>query len=416
MKKVLIWFLVSALILTGCAQNNLASCGQTQSEVQKEEKGSRTEEIPGLTIEAEENQSETLDLASNTDDSDKVNGFYSLNDPQLLQYLEDSVYTGLIDQYQSEDYIIENVNAVYISEDYLEEAEYNSKTNIFFGYTLDELDKQFKGTPYVFTLGEDGKTTVHPFEDYDDTYDQIIKNVAIGTGVILICVTVSVVTGGVGAGPVSMVFATAAKTGTAVAVSSGTFSAIFAGAVTGIQTKNFDQVIKAAALQGSNGFKWGAITGALTGGIGEASELRNASSAGQTLTNGAPKWRQAEERAVKKYGGEEQISYFEGNELPFGTPGATRPDVVRWSNNHREAIEVKYYDLSNPSSRSTLYRELEREVSDRVINLPEGSTQRIVLDVTGRGFSKELVQEVKATIQMRLSSIYQDIPVDIVGL
>lgn len=176
-----------------------------------------------------------------------------------MQYVEDTVYIGLVDQYQSEDYVIENVNAIYISEDYLEESAYNSRSNIFFGYTLEELDRQFQGTAYVFTLGEDGKTTVVPFEDYDDTYDQVIRNVAVGTGVILVCVTVSVVTGGAGAVPVSMVFAAAAKTGTTVALTSGTFSAIFAGAVTGIQTKDFDQSLKAAALQGSKGFKWGLL-------------------------------------------------------------------------------------------------------------------------------------------------------------
>lgn len=30
---------------------------------------------------------------------------------------------------------------------------------------------------------------------YDDTYEQVIKNVAIGTGVILVCATVSVASG-----------------------------------------------------------------------------------------------------------------------------------------------------------------------------------------------------------------------------
>ena len=55
-------------------------------------------------------------------------------------------------------------------------------------------------------------------------------------------------------------------------------------------------------------------------------------------------------------------------------------------------------------------------MADRVANLPPGSTQRVVLDVTDRGFSPELVQEVATTVQSKLSTIYSNIPVDIAGL
>ncbi len=430
MRRVIAFLLSGIILLTGCAQHssNGGSTASASSEVSisvgESETNSSVESSDnspsGQEEKTIENTIDDVDLAAETDDSDEVENFQSLSDPRLLQYIEDTVYTGLVDQYQSEDYVIENVNAIYISEDYLEESAYNSRSNIFFGYTLEELDQQFQGTAYVFTLGEDGETSVVPFEDYDDTYDQVIRNVAVGTGVILVCVTVSVVTGGAGAVPVSMFFAAAAKTGTTVALTSGTFSAIFAGAVTGIQTKDFDQSLKAAALQGSNGFKWGAVTGALAGGISEASALRSAAKAAESgkvvIDESAPAWRQAEQRALKRYGGKEQVSYMNGEEVPFGTPGATRPDVVTQVGDHLEAIEVKYYDLASPGSRSTLYRELEREIGDRVTNLPSGSTQRIVLDVTDRSFSPELVEEVVATIQTRLMPIYENIPIVVAGL
>lgn len=428
MRRILAALLAGVMVLTGCAQSSAIL--PDNAEISEETLREADDGLENTPSSQEENSEEAdavalygeeeIDFASESEDSSKIEEFQSLNDPRLLQYVEDTVYTGLVDQYQSENYVIENVNAIYISEDYLEEVAYNSKANIFFGYNLEDLDKQFMGTPYVFTLGDDGQTKVVPFEDYDDTYDQIINNVAVGTGVILVCVTVSVVSGGAGAVPVpcSMVFAAAAKTGTTVALSSGAISAIFAGAVTGIQTKDFDQALTAAALQGSNGFKWGAITGALTGGIGEANSLRNAAKAaknGQTILDGnAPAWRQAEQRALSKYGGEEQVTFLNGEEVPFGTPGATRPDIVRQIGNHQEAIEVKYYNLESSGSRSTLYKELEREVADRVTNMPQGTTQRVVLDVTNRDFSPTLVQEVEKTIQTRLSSIYPNIPIDIV--
>ena len=110
---------------------------------------------------------------------------------------------------------------------------------------MSELDAQYDGTRYVFTLGDDGQTTTKTFEKYDNTYEQVIKNVAIGTGVILVCATVSVASGGVGApAAVSMVFATSAKTGATFALSSGVISTVGAAIVTGIETKNVEETLK----------------------------------------------------------------------------------------------------------------------------------------------------------------------------
>ncbi len=383
-----------------------------------------------------EDQQDTNSSSENSDDPDKENNdeigtvedeqipdFYGMNDPALLQYVEDTVYAGLVHDFSSEDYVIEDVEAIYYSEDYLQEVAFNSKSNIYFGYTLAELDEQFQGQRYVFTLGDDGKTIVTPFEAYDDTYDRVIRNVAIGTGVILICVTVSVVTAGTGTAPtVSLIFAAAAKTGTEFALSSAVISGVASGVITGIQTKDFDKALKAAALNGSEGFKWGAISGVIVGGATEAITLSRAAKVSKAIDEliadpNIPEWRRAELRALKQYGGSEQLSYIGGEEVPFSTPGATRPDVVRTVGDHLEAIEVKYYNLDSSASLNTLYSELEREVTARVANLPANSTQRVVLDVTGRNFSSETITTVTETIQSKLLNIYgSKIPVDIVGL
>ncbi|MBR2835966.1 MAG: hypothetical protein IKE43_09715 [Coriobacteriales bacterium] len=197
-----------------------------------------------------------------------------LNDADLLRYMEDSIYDELVAELDSDEYFVENIDTVYLSKEYLDELAYNSQANIYFGYTLAELEEAFQGTKYVFTLGEDGTTTVIPFEGYDDTYDQIIRNVAIGTGVILICITISVVTAGAGASVISAIFAVSAKTGTIAALSSGAISGIAAGICTGIQTQDFDSAIKAAGLAASEGFMWGAIIGAATGAFTEASAYK----------------------------------------------------------------------------------------------------------------------------------------------
>lgn len=432
MKRISALFMACILLLTGCAQSSTVSGQAAQSgssQVSDTEEGITVSATTDAALETEPSTENLSSSSGSTDESlseENVHNFTGLNDPALLQYVEDSVYTELVDNFRSEDYVIENVNAVYISKEYLEEVAYNSQSNIWFGYTLEELESQFDNNKYVFTLGDDGSTIVTDFEDYDDTYEKVVKNVAIGSGVILVCVVVSVATAGAATPAISMVFAASAKTATTFALSSGVIGGVSSGIVTGIQTGDMDEAVKAAALSGSEGFKWGAITGAVVGGVSELSAIGNAAKAVEGATeytkgsveiaDDLPQWRQAELRALNEYGGYEQLTYLDGELVDFGTPGATRPDVVVDMVDHIDAVEVKYYDLESAASRSTLYSELEREVSARVANLPAGSTQRIILDVTGRGFSASTVESVENTIWAKLANIYPNIPIEVVGL
>ena len=216
--------------------------------------------------------------------------FACLNDPELFAYVEDNVYTATIQSLDSDAYFVEGVTVEYmpkISKEYLEECEYNSRENIYFGYRLSELDAYFEGVPYAFTTNDEGETIVTAFEAYDDRYDRALTNVAIGTGAILVTVTVSAVSGGLGAPAMSMIFAVSAKTGTIAALSSGFIGGVAAGVVTGIQTGDWDEATKAAALTGSEGFKWGAISGILTGAATEAIALKSATAGGLTMNEAA---------------------------------------------------------------------------------------------------------------------------------
>lgn len=165
--------------------------------------------------------------------------FRRLGDAALLPYLENSLYEQLVSDLDSSDYFVENVQAVYISQEYLDELAFNSQENVYFGYTLSELNAQFQGEKYIFTLGENNETVAVPWTDYDDAYDRVIRNVAIGTGVILVCVTVSVVSAGVGAPAVS------------------------------------------------EDFKWGAIGGSISGGVTEAVGLKGAMLNGLSMNEAA---------------------------------------------------------------------------------------------------------------------------------
>lgn len=215
--------------------------------------------------------------------AEEVPTFTGMNDTDLPDYIEDTLYTSLVSELDSDEYFVENVEAVYISQEYLDELAYNSQANVFFGYTLAELNQQFNGSKYIFTLGGDNETTVKPWEDYDDTYEQIIRNVAVGTGVILVCVTVSVVSGGT----VSMIFAAAAKKAASFARFGAALGGVSAGIVKGVQTGDMDEALKAAALAGSEGFKWGAIIGAILGGVSEYVGLKGATLNGLSMNEAA---------------------------------------------------------------------------------------------------------------------------------
>lgn len=267
MKKALAIILAIVLLMTGCT--NISNKEQELSQ------------------EASQTPTEILELNYETvDDYD----FSGLNDINLLRYVEDRVYSDLIADLNSDQYFIENVNAVYVSKEYIEETAYNSQVNIFFGYTLAELDDYFGDTKYAFTVNEEGQTVVQKIDVIDDIdiYDQIIKDVAIGAGVILVTVTVSCLTAGLGAPAAVTAICAASATGAITFAKSGAIiSAVSAGAVKLYETQDVEAAAKAAITAGAEGFKWGAITGVAIGGAAETIGLKIATKAGLSMNDAA---------------------------------------------------------------------------------------------------------------------------------
>ncbi len=292
MRKIISLMLACALVLTGCAQTQGTPVVTYETE-QVEIQGESIDNSDNVNGEEKETDqlNEEIPIAEGEDADpspyEYVVDFESLDDADLMRYVKDNIYAELVEELDSDKYFVENVSTAYVSQEYIDELTFNSQSNVYFGFTLAELDEAFQGTRYVFTLGEEGDTIVTAFEEYDDIYEKVIKNVAMGSGVILVCVTVSVITSGAGAPAVSMIFAASAKTGTIFALSSGALSAVVAGVATGIQTKDMEQAKKAAALVGSESFKWGAITGIVSGGTSEAIALKGATMKGLSMNEAA---------------------------------------------------------------------------------------------------------------------------------
>lgn len=203
--------------------------------------------------------------------------YSSPNDSDMVEGLEESVYDGLLETLDAGDFLIDEVEVAYVSQEYLDELKYNSQENVFFGYTLSDVKEYFGDAPYVFTV-EDGKTVVKQFENFEDTWEKVAGNVAIGTGVILVCATVTVLSPAVGAPTaITAIFAFATKGAVVGAAIDGMVSGAFSGIATGVKTGSIDEAIKDAALSASEGYKSGAIIGAVTGGGAEGIGLLRAS-------------------------------------------------------------------------------------------------------------------------------------------
>jgi YD repeat-containing protein len=90
-----------------------------------------------------------------------------------------------------------------------------------------------------------------------------------------------------------------------------------------------------------------------------------------------------------------QVSFRNGREVPYASRGSVRPDNFRVG----DAIEVKNYDLLQPSNRANLYNTIHGQYLQRVSNLPKGTHQRVVIDIRGQNVPESLLIRVRSNIQ-----------------
>lgn len=264
MKRIIVLILACLLVITGCA-NVTDITNRTQKivstdEVKVDVEDAKTEEIPAPLDSAQDENKELENelISDNIDNSNEEDSFSftSIKDASYQEYLNEELQSELSQYFDSESYMVSEVKSVYISQEYIDEVAYNSKPNVYFGYTLEELDKQFQGTRYVFTLGENGQTTVVPYERYDDTWDKCLENVCDGTGALIQSVTIVACTPGVKKEKEIVIYILVGS-----AVAAGTVAAVVEGVTTAIETGDAEEALKHAAMSGSEGYKMAAIIG-----------------------------------------------------------------------------------------------------------------------------------------------------------
>lgn len=315
-KSLIAILLIGSILLTGCAQSigNSENINQSEAvtvstnsesgiigtESAVSDNASETTEatttVLGTDSVPSDNASETTNANTFTTEAESANfqttidpsEFTGPNDNNFLQYVKDATYAEAVKNLNSTDYVVENVEVTYISPEYIAELEYNSKVNIYFGHTEEEIIKEFNGEQVVFTMDEKGQTTVEKFvpngKGLDPVYKKALIKAGIGVGVILVCVVVSVATDGT-APAVAAVFAFSAKSAAIGAAISGTTGGVLSGLVEGFRNKNFDRAAKAAAESAGDGIMWGSICGAISGGVSEFKFLRKLSKATKISMN-----------------------------------------------------------------------------------------------------------------------------------
>ncbi|WP_412839826.1 WXG100 family type VII secretion target [Bacillus paranthracis] len=110
-----------------------------------------------------------------------------------------------------------------------------------------------------------------------------------------------------------------------------------------------------------------------------------------------PSWRQSELDALKDNPNyREQVIFKDGLELEKKTKGSSIPDL--YSDTVKNAIEVKNYDVSTSAKRTRLAYVIGKQVETRLKNLPEGTTQSIIVDIRGQEISATEILELKKKI------------------
>jgi len=115
-------------------------------------------------------------------------------------------------------------------------------------------------------------------------------------------------------------------------------SAVTAGVVEGIQTQDMDAALEAATVSGSEGFKWGAMSGVFFGGVKEAIALKGTTLNGLTMNQAATIQKESKYPldVIKQFASPEQYEICK-------SAGLT-PQVIKGKTALIRKIDLKYVD------------------------------------------------------------------------
>jgi hypothetical protein len=121
---------------------------------------------------------------------------------------------------------------------------------------------------------------------------------------------------------------------------------------------------------------------------------------------GRPTWQESEQRVSEELEWadfKEQPSFIDGQEVPRGTRGSTRPD--NYSQKLRLSVDVKNYGLETAEKQSDLVGSIVEQMTDRARHLPKGSRQGVVIDVRGQAVTPNQIAELRTRIVLEADGL-----------
>lgn len=104
-----------------------------------------------------------------------------------------------------------------------------------------------------------------------------------------------------------------------------------------------------------------------------------------------PSWRQSEIDAGEMYPDySSQKSFLNGEEVKHGTKNSSRPEYFKSGH----SVEVKNYKIDTTTGRSNLANNVSKQVNERINNLPQGTSQTIIVDVRGQTYTNDILDDI----------------------
>lgn len=111
-------------------------------------------------------------------------------------------------------------------------------------------------------------------------------------------------------------------------------------------------------------------------------------------------WRESEDAVGRRLDGQgydAQRSFKDGEPVPYGTRGSTRPDYYKPG----DSIEVKNYNVMDAAGRDRLVSNVADQAVERAKHLPPGTPQRAMVDVMGQDIPPEVLVSLAERIAVR---------------
>ena len=138
MKRTIALLLILSLILVGCG-NNIPQDSTESAKNTTETTESVVDDIEVETL----TDSIRTDEEGDSSPYEYVVDFDSLNDEELNRYITDNIYSTLIADLDSNEYYVDNVEAVYVSQEYIDAKSELDKDDPNYAEDYKELEKNY---------------------------------------------------------------------------------------------------------------------------------------------------------------------------------------------------------------------------------------------------------------------------------